>query len=77
MNPVQYVADADSSLTPLWLRSATVLLVLFGCVSLRSAAQQQQAARSVVIDLSVLRAPLLIRFLTTCVQTNLITRASS
>lgn len=53
MNPVRYVADADSSFTRLGLRSATVFLVLFGCVSLPSAARQPQAALSVVIDFSV------------------------
>lgn len=53
MNPVQDAADADSNLGPLWLRSAAVLLVLFACVSLRSAAQLQPAARTVIIGLSV------------------------
>jgi hypothetical protein len=53
MNPVQYVADADSNVTSIRLRSEIVLLVLFGCVCLGSAASQQRAAQSIVIVLSV------------------------
>ena len=53
MNPVQYVADADLGFTSVWLRSEMVLLVLFGCVCLGSAAAQRRATQSIVIVLSV------------------------
>jgi len=53
MNPVQYVADTDFGFSSVRLRFEMALLVLFGCVCLASATPQQQAARSVVIDLSV------------------------
>ncbi|MGA2855920.1 MAG: hypothetical protein ABSE40_03575 [Candidatus Sulfotelmatobacter sp.] len=53
MNPVQYVADTDFGFSSVRLRFEMALLVLFGCVCLASATPQQQASRSVVIDLSV------------------------
>lgn len=53
MNPLQYVANADSALTSIRLRSEIVLLVLFGCVCFGAAASQQGAAQSIVIILSV------------------------
>ncbi len=53
MNPLRYLADADSAFTSLRLRSEIVLLVLFGCVCLGSAASQQGAVQSIVIILSV------------------------
>jgi len=53
MNPVQYAADTDFGFTSVYLRSEMALLVLFACVCLASAAPQQRATRSIVIDLSV------------------------
>ena len=40
-------------MTSVYLRSEMSLLVLFACVCLASAAPQQRATRSIVIDLSV------------------------
>ncbi len=54
MNPVQHVADADSSSTSVCLRAEMALLVLFGCVCLGSAAAQQRAPQSIVIVLAVI-----------------------
>jgi len=53
MNSVQYVADTGLSVASVCLRSEMVLLVLFAFVCLALAAPQQRAARSIVIDLSV------------------------
>src|ERR1017187_1326147 len=47
------LSDHSSPRASVCLRSEMALLVLFACVCLASAAPQQQAARSIDIDLSV------------------------
>src|SRR5271157_1618660 len=53
MNSVRCVADNRLRIAPVCLRFEMALLVLFAFVCLASAAPQQQATRSIVIDLSV------------------------
>jgi hypothetical protein len=53
MNSVRYVADTRLSIASVCLRFEMALFVLLAFVCLASAAPQQQAVRSIVIDLSV------------------------
>jgi hypothetical protein len=53
MNSLPNVADTDFGMPSVCHRSETALLVLFACVCLASAAPQQRAGHSIVINLSV------------------------